>query len=90
MGDSFESGRLDCGYFTRPELFRGMQVPKVLLSGDHAAVDSWRLRDSLARTLSRRSDLLAQTELTDEDHRVLAELGWSKARPVERKKGAAR
>lgn len=90
MGDSFESGRLDCGYFTRPELFRGMLVPKVLLSGDHAAVDAWRHRDSLARTLKRRSDLLSQTDLTEEDQRVLAELGWSEARPGKRKKGAAR
>ncbi len=82
MGDSFESGLLDCSYYTRPEEFRGMRVPPVLLSGDHGAVDQWRRRDALSRTLARRPDLLDRTELRDEDHRILAELGWSRARPV--------
>ena len=89
-GDSFEERRLDCAYYTRPEVFRGMQVPPVLLSGHHAQVDRWRRRDGLARTLVRRPDLLADAELTEEDHHVLAELGWSRARPIERKKGTAR
>ena len=84
MGDSFESGLLDCSYYTRPEEFRGMRVPALLLSGDHGAVDRWRRRDALARTMSRRPDLLEKTELTDEDHEVLAELGWSDARPRSR------
>ncbi len=85
-GDSFESGILDCGYFTRPEEFRGMRVPSILLSGDHGAVDRYRRRDALARTLARRPDLLASAPLTEEDHRILGELGWSDARPVETKK----
>jgi tRNA (guanine37-N1)-methyltransferase len=90
MGDSFESGLLDCSYYTRPEEFRGMSVPALLLSGDHGAVDRWRRRDALARTLARRPDLLDLAGLTDEDHEVLAELGWSNARPPQRRKGRRR
>jgi len=86
MGDSFESGLLDCSYYTRPEEFRGMRAPAVLLSGDHGAVNRWRRGDALARTLRRRPDLLAEARLADEDHEVLAELGWSGARPVRRGK----
>lgn len=82
LGDSFETGLLDCGYHTRPEEFRGMRVPTVLLSGDHGAVDRSRRRDALARTLARRPELLDGAVLSDEDHRLLAELGWTKARPV--------
>lgn len=89
-GDSFEGGVLDCSYYTRPEEFRGMRVPPILLSGDHGAVDRYRRRDALARTLARRPDLLASAPLTNEDHQVLAELGWSDARPVatKRKRGS--
>lgn len=89
-GDSFEDPRLDCAHYTRPEVFRGLRVPPVLLSGHHAEVERWRRRDSLARTLARRPDLLADAELTEEEHRVLAELGWSRARLIERNKGTAR
>jgi tRNA (guanine37-N1)-methyltransferase len=90
MGDSFETGLLDCSYYTRPEEFRGMRVPPVLLSGDHGAVDRMRRRDGLARTLARRPDLLARAELSDEDHAILGELGWSEARPVRTRKRRAR
>jgi len=78
LGDSFESQILDCGYYTRPAEYRGMQVPPVLLSGNHAAVERWRRRDALERTASRRPDLLETAELTDEDRRVLKEIGWKR------------
>lgn len=86
MGDSFESGILDSSYYTRPEEFRGARVPPVLLSGNHGMITHWRRRDALARTLARRPDLLADAPLTEEDHRDLAELGWSGARPTARGK----
>jgi tRNA (guanine37-N1)-methyltransferase len=82
LGDSFESGILDSSYYTRPEEYKGMRVPPVLLSGNHGEIARWRRRDGLARTLARRPDLLAGAPLTDDDHRYLAELGWSEARPV--------
>jgi tRNA (guanine37-N1)-methyltransferase len=60
--DSFEQGMLDCPYYTRPENFRGMKVPEVLLSGNHAAIEKWRREKSLERTKKRRKDLLKKIE----------------------------
>lgn len=56
--DSFHSGLLDHPHYTRPEEFRGMKVPEVLLSGNHAEIDKWRRERSLERTRQRRNDLL--------------------------------
>jgi tRNA (guanine37-N1)-methyltransferase len=57
-GDSFVSGRLDHPHYTRPEEFRGMKVPDVLLSGHHARIEAWREEKALTRTRERRPDLL--------------------------------
>ena len=57
-GDSFSSGRLDYPHYTRPEVFQGMRVPDVLLSGHHARIAAWRENQALERTLKRRPDLL--------------------------------
>lgn len=73
-GDSFASGLLEYPQFTRPEVFEGMGVPPVLLSGHHGEVDAWRRREALRRTLERRPDLLDSAPLTDDDRRVLEEL----------------
>ncbi|HEX4235392.1 MAG TPA: tRNA (guanosine(37)-N1)-methyltransferase TrmD [Caldimonas sp.] len=57
--DSFSAGLLDCPHYSRPErLAGGAAVPEVLLSGNHAAIDAWRRRQSLALTAARRPDLL--------------------------------
>jgi tRNA (guanine37-N1)-methyltransferase len=56
--DSFQQELLDCPYYTRPEEYRGMKVPDVLLSGDHKKIKQWRFEQSLKRTKERRSDLL--------------------------------
>ncbi len=56
--ESFTGGLLDYPHYTRPPEFRGMRVPDVLLSGDHGAVDQWRLEQSYERTRLRRPDLL--------------------------------
>ncbi|MFO7592738.1 MAG: tRNA (guanosine(37)-N1)-methyltransferase TrmD [Pseudomonadota bacterium] len=71
--DSFSDGILDCPHYTRPELFEGMQVPQVLLSGDHAAIARWRLKQSLGRTWLRRPDLLEILELDEEQQHLLQE-----------------
>lgn len=57
--DSFMQGLLDCPHYTRPETVNGQQVPAVLLSGDHKAIQRWRLKQSLGRTWLRRPELLA-------------------------------
>jgi tRNA (guanine37-N1)-methyltransferase len=70
-GDSFASGLLEHPHYTRPEEFRGMGVPSVLLSGHHGEVARWRRREALRRTLQRRPDLLESAPLTDADRREL-------------------
>lgn len=72
--DSFHSGLLDAPYYTRPAEYRGWGVPPVLLSGHHADIGRWRRRESLARTLARRPDLLEGAPLAPDDERVLREL----------------
>jgi tRNA (guanine37-N1)-methyltransferase len=72
--DSFSDGLLEYPQYTRPAVFEGMEVPKVLLSGDHGKIAAWRRRQQLLRTLRRRPDLLDGARLTEEDLRVLAEL----------------
>ncbi|MDO8413704.1 MAG: tRNA (guanosine(37)-N1)-methyltransferase TrmD [Gallionellaceae bacterium] len=71
--DSFVHGLLDCPHYTRPEVFQGEGIPQVLLSGHHAEIEKWRLKQSLGRTWQRRPDLLAQRQLTKEEARLLAE-----------------
>ena len=71
--DSFADGLLDCPHYTRPEVLDGMQVPEILLSGNHAKIDSWRMKQSLGRTWLRRPELLESLALTDEQRMLLAE-----------------
>jgi tRNA (guanine37-N1)-methyltransferase len=71
--DSFVHGLLDCPHYTRPEDYAGSKVPEVLLSGNHALIKKWRLKQSLARTRARRPDLLAARSLTKEESRLLEE-----------------
>ena len=69
--DSFVNGLLDCPHYTRPETYRGEAVPPVLMSGNHAEISRWRLKQALGRTWQRRPDLLAQRELSDEELALL-------------------
>lgn len=69
--DSFSSGLLEHPHYTRPADFRGMKVPDVLLSGDHAKVAEWRRKESLKRTYERRRDLLEEQVLSENDKKML-------------------
>lgn len=71
--DSFSAGLLDHPHYTRPEVWRGAAVPEVLLSGDHARIARWRLKQALGATWLKRPDLLAGLELTAEQRRLLHE-----------------
>jgi tRNA (guanine37-N1)-methyltransferase len=71
--DSFAAGLLDCPHYTRPESDHGEAVPDVLLSGNHAAIRRWRLKQALGRTWLRRPELLAARTLTKEEEALLAE-----------------
>ncbi len=69
--DSFADGLLDCPHYTRPEVYEGVAVPDVLLSGHHAQIRRWRLQQSLKRTRERRPDLLEGRALTKEEAALL-------------------
>lgn len=72
--ESFSSGLLEYPHYTRPELFRGLSVPEILLSGHHERIRAWRLRKSLEKTEKNRQDLLQTNELNEEEKRILAEI----------------
>jgi tRNA (guanine37-N1)-methyltransferase len=69
---SGEGGLLEHPHYTRPPVFRGMEVPAVLLSGDHRRIERWRRREALRATRERRPDLFERLALTEEDLRLLA------------------
>ena len=72
--ESFSDGLLEYPQFTRPSNFRDLEVPEVLLSGDHAKIERWRKAASLAKTLSLRPDLIALRDgLSAEDEKLLEE-----------------
>jgi len=71
--ESFAAGRLEYPQWTRPAEWRGQRVPDVLLSGDHQAVERWRRREALRRTLERRPDLVRAHPLSDQETRLLDE-----------------
>lgn len=71
VDESFYNGLLEYPQYTRPAQYRGMEVPAVLLSGDHAKVDAWRHEQSLLRTQALRPDLLAEADLSDADRAFL-------------------
>ncbi len=71
--DSFNDGLLDCPHYTRPEEIDGRKVPDVLLSGNHAAIKQWRMKQSLGRTWQRRPDLLENRVLDNSQQMLLKE-----------------
>ncbi|BAU58881.2 tRNA (Guanine37-N1) -methyltransferase [Halorhodospira halochloris] len=71
--DSFATGLLDHPHYTRPDDFEGRTVPRVLRSGDHGAVEEWRLKQALGRTWLRRPELLSNRELEPRQQKLLDE-----------------
>ncbi len=72
--ESFHDNLLEYPQYTRPEEFRGMKVPEVLLSGHHKKIEEWRRKESIKRTLKRRPDLLADANLDKKERMFLEEL----------------
>jgi tRNA (guanine37-N1)-methyltransferase len=73
LEESFADGLLDCPQYTRPELYRGARVPAVLLSGHHAEIRRWRLKQALGRTWLRRPELLQARGMSEEEKGLLAQ-----------------
>ena len=76
LGDSITSGPLQHPLYTRPAVYRDLEVPPILLSGDHAKIARWRRQQALLKTMQRRPDLLGTTELTEEDLEYLRSQGY--------------
>jgi tRNA (guanine37-N1)-methyltransferase len=72
--DSFSDGLLSAPNYTRPEIWRNMRVPEVLLSGNHAAIKKWRRAESLRLTRSLRPDLFGKVELSKQDLKLIADM----------------
>src|SRR5699024_7956253 len=72
--DSFSTGFLEHPHYTRPASFRGLNVPDVLLSGNHERIREWRLKESLKRTYLRRRDLLENKDLSEYDQSILDDI----------------
>lgn len=72
--DSFEHGLLEYPQYTRPVVYDGKRVPDVLLSGHHANIRKWRLKQSLIRTMEKRPDLLENREFSKEEMKIMKEI----------------
>ncbi len=77
--DSFSRGLLEHPHYTRPREFEGLEVPEVLLSGDHARIRRWRDQESVRVTLANRPELLDKVELTEEERDWARAMGWKQA-----------
>lgn len=76
--ESFSTGFLEGPHYTRPREYRGLAVPEVLLSGNHAAIARWRRKEALRRTWERRPELLQSAVLSPGDRQLLEEI-WAEA-----------
>ena len=72
--ESFENGLLEYPQYTQPAVCEGEAVPEVLLSGNHARIRRWRLKESLRRTMERRPDLLEGRQFTEEEIALIEEI----------------
>ena len=77
--ESFQEGLLEYPHYTRPRVFEGHEVPQVLLEGDHQRIARWRRQQAVARTVTRRPDLLARAVLSKEDREFIKSLAVSQA-----------
>jgi tRNA (guanine37-N1)-methyltransferase len=82
--ESHADGVLEGGHYTRPPVVRGLSVPDVLLSGDHAAVTRWRREDGLRRTWHSRPDLLRTAPLSEDEKYLLARFALEDARRLKK------
>ncbi len=74
VDDSFSDGLLDYPHYTRPENFRGISVPDVLLSGNHSDIDRWRKKEALKITMMKRPDLFEAYKLTPDEKKIVEEI----------------
>lgn len=73
INDSFYQGILDAPHYTRPSNLKGIKVPSILLNGNHAEINKWRLKQALGHTWLKRPDLLKKKKLTHEQKKLISE-----------------
>ena len=78
MEESFSDGLLEYPQYTRPEIFRGVKVPEVLISGHHENIRKWRRKKSIEVTMQKRPNLLENLKLSEEDEKYIKELNKRK------------
>lgn len=88
--DSFVNGLLDCPHYTRPEVYEGMPVPPVLMSGHHEQIRQWRLKQALLRTWERRPELLAKWLAGKTESRTLSKQEAKLLEEVKQERGIDR
>ncbi len=74
LEESFSDGLLEYPQYTRPRVFKGLEVPEILLSGNHEEIKKWRRREAIKRTFERRPDLLEKAQLTKEELSFIEEM----------------
>jgi tRNA (guanine37-N1)-methyltransferase len=74
LDESHSNGLLEYPQYTRPELYKGWEVPEILLSGNHAQIAGWRREQVIRRTLERRPDLLDKTALGQQERQLVERL----------------
>lgn len=74
--DSFMNGLLDCPHYTRPATIDGLEVPPILLGGNHKDIEQWRRKQSLGKTWLKRPDLLEKIQLSETDKQLLVEFKY--------------
>lgn len=75
LDESHSDGLLEYPQYTRPEVYKGWEVPEILLSGNHAKIAGWRREQVIRRTLERRPDLLEKTTLNQQERQLVEQLG---------------
>lgn len=85
--ESFNDGLLEYPQYTRPAIYKGIEVPSVLLSGNHEQIRRWRRKKAFEITMLRRPDLLAEAKLSQEDLQIIFELECDNIKCSNRKEG---
>ncbi len=81
--ESFQNSLLEYPHYTRPEVFQGLKVPDILLSGHHAKIVNWRMKKQLEKTIANRPNLLKSGQLTIEAEKMLNKMVIQEERPNE-------
>ncbi|NLB51855.1 MAG: tRNA (guanosine(37)-N1)-methyltransferase TrmD, partial [Syntrophomonadaceae bacterium] len=84
VDESFACELLEYPQYTRPRVYKQMEVPEVLLSGHHEKIRKWRLKQSMLRTLLKHPELLLKKEFTEEEKKIMLDILFNKEQKIEK------